>query len=99
MAFKDDYDFEYLVNEAENLVIDELEHQLSFDAAAGICKCQDCVLDMAAFALNTVKPYYRVSLLGSVYAQAMATSDEYSESIQQAVKKAIAKVSSNPSHG
>ena len=64
MGLKNSYDFEYLVNEAERLVFEELEQQLHDDT--DICKCQDCVLDMAAYALNHTAPNYRVSLLGKV---------------------------------
>src|SRR5208283_5596400 len=67
MPIPDTYDFDSLVNEAERMVLQELEDQLK--TAVGVCTCQECVLDMAAFALNNVKPAYRVSLMGSVYAR------------------------------
>lgn len=95
MAFADTYDFENLVNEAERMVIQELEAQLR--NAVGVCTCQDCVLDMAAFALNNVKPVYRVSLLGSVYARSGA-NPQYAQGITRAVKDAISRVKANPSH-
>ena len=95
MGFKDQYDFENLVNEAERLVFDELDKQLKdYD---NICKCQDCVMDMAAYALNHIKPYYRVSLMGTIYAHSI-DSTEYAQNVKKAVKEAIKKVSSNPSH-
>ena len=53
MALRDSYDFDSLVNEAERLVLEELQSGLP--GTPGICRCQDCVLDMAAFALNNVK--------------------------------------------
>jgi competence protein ComFB len=97
MAFLDDYDFELLKNEAENLVLGELEQQL--EAYTGeICKCNECVVDMAAIALNTVKPLYRFSILGSLYAAQAMTDDAYGESIRRAVGAAIEKVRQNPSH-
>ena len=71
MGIRDDYDFGVLVNEAERMVTDELERRLAELADPSICVCQDCVLDMAAFALNALKPVYRVSLLGTMYAHAM----------------------------
>ena len=74
MALRDSYDFDSLVNEAERLVLEELETRMAREA--DICRCQDCVLDMAAFALNNVKPAYRVSLMGSVYARS-ARLEEY----------------------
>ena len=95
MGLKDTYDFESLVNEAETLVLNELESQIS--GTPGICTCQDCILDMAAFALNKVKPTYRVSLMGSVYAKS-ADQTEYGKDIKRAVREAIQKVRANPSH-
>ena len=97
MAFLDDYDFEPLKNEAENLIIADLGRQLeSFPEP--ICCCNDCVLDMAAIALNMVKPLYRVSLLGSLYTATAMNEKAYATSIREAVFKAIEKVRKNPSH-
>jgi competence protein ComFB len=97
MPFKNDYDFDLLVNEAKRLVLDELQTQL--EAKTGqICVCEDCVLDMATFALNSVKPLYRVSLLGSLYAAHAMDEASYAESVRQAVAQAVERVSANPSH-
>lgn len=97
MALIDHNAFELLVNEAETLVLDELGKQL--DAYNGeICMCNDCLLDMAAIALNSVKPLYRVSLLGSIYASLAMDEESYAASIREAVTKAIDKVRKNPSH-
>lgn len=97
MGFKDQYDFEQLVNEAERLVIDELERQLNA-LSEPVCRCEDCVLDMATLALNAVKPLYRVSLLGSLYAAHAMDEASYAESLRNAVAAAIQKVRENPSH-
>ena len=97
MGLRDEYNFEYLVNEAERLVIDQLEKQLAEESARNICKCQDCILDMAALALNNVKPYYRVSLIGTLYAHSLDESD-YALEVAKAVRSAIKKISRNPSH-
>ncbi len=97
MGFREDYELDYLENEAESIVFSELEKQLSEDWAEDVCKCQDCVLDMAALALNTVQPFYRVSLLGKVYAGGLNNS-EYGEKVAKAVNDAIVKISVNPAH-
>ncbi len=97
MAIRDDYDFSILVNEAERMVTDELERQLVERKDPSICLCDECVIDMAAFALNTLKPIYRVSLLGTMYAHAMDGGD-YASQVKQAVGNAIDKVHANPSH-
>ncbi|AEF81682.1 late competence development ComFB family protein [Leadbettera azotonutricia] len=97
MAFIDDYDFDLLINEAEKLVLADLGRQLEAYPEA-ICKCNDCVVDMAAMALNSVKPLYRVSLLGTIYASRAMDEKAYATSIREAVFKAIEKVRKNPSH-
>jgi competence protein ComFB len=97
MAFTDTYDFELLKNEAEQMVLHELEKQL---AARGeeVCRCNECVVDMAAIALNTVKPLYRFSLLGTLYAAQAMNEQSYADSVQRAVAQAIERVRTNPSH-
>lgn len=95
--FIDDYNFEHLKNEAENLVIQELGRQLETNPVKE-CRCNDCVVDMAASALNSVKSLYRVSLLGTLYAATAMDEKTYATSIRQAVHKAIDKVRKNPSH-
>jgi competence protein ComFB len=97
MAFIDEYDFEHLKNEAENLILKDLGRQLE-NFPEPICKCNDCVLDMAAMALNTVKPLYRVSLLGKLYTEKAMEGSHYATSVREAVFNAIEKVRKNPSH-
>ena len=97
MALTDKYDFELLKNEAEQLVLNELELQLETQGP-DLCRCDECIMDMAAMALNAVKPLYRFSLLGTQYAAQAMNEQSYAESVQQAVSQAIARVSANPAH-
>jgi competence protein ComFB len=97
MAFMDQYDMELLTNSAEEIVKDELGRQLE-SYPKEICKCNDCVLDMAALALNEVKPLYRVSLMGTFYAEAAKNDETYRAGVRDAVSRAIKKVSDNPGH-
>ncbi|MDR3130581.1 MAG: late competence development ComFB family protein [Treponema sp.] len=98
MALTGKYNFELLKNEAEEMVFSELERQI--EAFEGeICTCNDCVVDMAAMALNKVKPCYRFSLLGTLYATQAVNEESYALSIREAVSNAIEKVRTNPSHG
>ncbi|MDA3940347.1 MAG: late competence development ComFB family protein [Spirochaetia bacterium] len=97
MGIRESYNFENLVNESERLVLEQMEVQLEMDDSKDICKCQDCVLDMTALALNTLKPHYRVSLIGTVYAQA-TLENLYSDEVKSAVSDAIKKIADNPSH-
>jgi competence protein ComFB len=91
------YDFENLVNEAEKLVIAELERQLA-SYTQQICRCNECVVDMAAHALNMVKPLYRVSLLGTLYASQAMSEESYAQGVRTAVAQAIEKIRKNPAH-
>ena len=97
MAIKDEYDFHLLANEAENLVLNELEMQLESEKGE-MCLCNECVVDIAAIALNNVKPLYRFSLLGAQWASAAMTEQAYADSIKKAVLQAIKKVKANPAH-
>ncbi|MDR2434869.1 MAG: late competence development ComFB family protein [Treponema sp.] len=97
MAFTDTYDFEFLKNEAEQMVLYELEKQLETQPAE-VCRCNECVVDMAAMALNSIKPLYRFSLLGTLYAVQAMNEQAYADSVQRAVAQAIEKVRTNPSH-
>ncbi len=111
MGLRDRYDFDSLVNEAEGLVLAELDAQLARlgardlrpSAAQGTgergapCACQECVLDMAAYALNRCRPSYRVSLMGS-FAARPGEDPAYAREVSRAVSEAIDKVKANPSH-
>ena len=95
MGIRERYDFHSLSNEAEELVVAEIERQIP--AHPALCTCSECILDVAAYALNMVRPRYRVSLLDSVYVQPEERK-EYLKEIRQAVLDGIIKVSTNPPH-
>lgn len=94
MALSDTYDLSDLTNQMEKFVFDELEHQLDRIADEDICKCNDCILDMACYALNNVTPRYRSSLIGSLYAK--VEDAEVSKQVRNEVTQAIQKISQNP---
>ena len=94
MALSEKYDLSDLTNQMEDFVFNELEHQLSTIADEDICKCNDCILDMACYALNNVSPRYRSSLMGSLYAK--VETDKVSKSVRSNVSEAIQKISQNP---
>lgn len=93
MALRDMYHLEELKNIAEDLVIDQMEIQLK-EKHPDLVITEDLVMDVAAFALNLVKPMYRVNLLGRMYAPVF--SELYHDEIVDAVEKAISKVVGNP---
>jgi len=94
MSLVDEYNFEELINEAEKLVIEELDRQLELPENSDVCRTEDCILDMAAFALNHVKPMYRATLLGRLYAHAV--DDGRKAEVERAVSEAILRVKENP---
>jgi competence protein ComFB len=49
-------------------------------------------------ALNTVKPLYRFSLLGTLYAAQAVNEEAYAGGLKEAVAQAIERVRENPSH-
>jgi competence protein ComFB len=97
MSFLEEYDFDLLKNEAEIMVVREIERQLS-TGHENMCRCNECIVDIAAISLNSVKPLYRFSLLGALYASQAMTEQSYADSIKQSVTQAIKKVKKNPAH-
>ncbi len=98
MDIEKHYDLSVLVNDSERLVLEELGRRLDTAREQGLCDCQDCVMDMAALALNSIRPLYHASLMGNFYAHARAEGD-YAAEVKSAVDEAVRKVKANPSHG
>jgi competence protein ComFB len=97
MAFSDIYQFDLLKNEAEIMVINEVERQVELEPEE-TCRCNECIVDIAAITLNNVKPLYRFSLLGTLYASLAINEKTYADSIKKEVTAAIKKVRANPAH-
>ena len=97
MALLDVHDLEFLENEAEQIVLNELERQLEY-LPEYVCTCRECVLDITALALNSIKPLYRVHLMGKIYTKMAVDERAYAESVRKAVLNAIEKVHENPFH-
>jgi competence protein ComFB len=95
VSLADRYHFDSLTNEAEALVIEEMSRQIP--RHRDLCRCEECILDVAAYALNKVRPRYRVSLLDTVFAEQQERS-AYLREVRRAVAEAILKVKTNPSH-
>jgi competence protein ComFB len=93
----DEYNFDNLLDEGRRLVIEELKSQLT-DLHHDVCVCNECVVDMAALALNQLPPRYRCSLMGSIYLSDDTSDPVYRKKLKDAVKTAIERVSRNPGH-
>ncbi len=64
-----------------------------------ICKCEQCKLDIAAIALNNLKPKYVVTEKeGYVFSKADSLKPQFSTDIITEITKAIEVVRDNPRH-
>ena len=101
MAFQDEYDTSRLVNVAELEVYTAIDRFLA--AEPGICRCQVCMLDLAALALNALPSAYRATtyapsppgVLGVMWDGEAA---ELSDLADRAVAEAAEKVRARPHH-
>ena len=91
MGLRDLYDFSLIENEAEKMVIDELEKQLPPEMHDDN---EEWIMDLATYALNHVKPAYSVTLLGKMYAHSLEEG-KYAAEITKAVSEAIKKIKRN----
>lgn len=65
---------------------------------AGICRCEQCIDDIMAKALNNVKPYYITTKKGEVYAEYSSLETQNHAEIITEVVKAIDFVSKHKNH-
>ncbi len=62
MKLNERYDLENMKNRAEEMVFEAIEKEIE-KGGGDTCTCEECVLDLAAYALNHVTPRYYTSLL------------------------------------
>jgi len=91
MALEEIYDFSQIRNQAERLVVEEIERQLTEEE---LQDNEEFVLDIATFALNHLRPIYSYTLLGKLYTDNLEES--YYHEVEKAVSNAILKIRGNP---
>ncbi len=64
-----------------------------------ICKCDECILDIKAMALNNLKPRYGVTQKGNIFIRVDESTNEANVKTISEIIKAIEKVSKNPHNG
>jgi competence protein ComFB len=64
-----------------------------------ICKCERCVLDIKALALNHLPPKYVVTDMGYVYTKVNELENQFKADIAVAVTNAMKIIRKNPRHG
>lgn len=84
-----------LVNVMESIVDEKLAEML---AGEDCCKCEKCLEDMKAIALNHLPAKYVSSRNGELFSKLDSTIRQNSADIMVAVSKAIDCVSAKPGH-
>ena len=95
MSFKEKYSVESLINENVEEVFKAIDKVLA--EGEGFCTCQDCMLDVAAIALNNLQPNYRVFLIRPVHRDSEIVY-KHLKKVEEAVRKAVAIVKKRPHH-
>lgn len=68
------------------------------DKKPGICRCEKCRADIAAYALNQLSPHYAASKLGEVLVKTGSLDRDMNVAILVALTEAMEKVGANPRH-
>ena len=84
-----------LVNVMEQIVEDRLMRMLEGE---NCCKCERCIDDMKAYALNRLPSKYVSSFSGELFSKLSSTMRQNTVDIDIAVASAIDCVSAKPSH-
>ncbi|MDE7400042.1 MAG: late competence development ComFB family protein [Oscillospiraceae bacterium] len=84
-----------LVNVMEKIVAEKLEIMLN---EHDCCKCERCIEDMKAMALNRLPAKYASTHNGELFSKLDSTARQNSVDINVAVANAIDCVSARPSH-
>lgn len=86
-------------NYAEVLVERTLDNLLKNNPEyANICRCDECLNDIKAKALNNIKPCYVTGKIGEVYSEFDMLEYQNSANIVMEVAKAIVHINANIKH-
>lgn len=85
-----------LYNYCEVLVLRVLDDILKDNT--DLCNCNKCKLDIAAIALNNLKPRYVVTEKGELYTKVDEMETQYIADIIKEITKAIEIVKQDPRH-
>lgn len=80
---------EMFVDQNLNSILDEIP---------GVCRCEQCVADIKAIVLNSMKPRYVSSSRGEIISKLSAFGQDNKVELLYVVKDAVDKVKSNPHH-
>lgn len=83
-------------NIMERIVWDNMEAVM--DHKPGMCRCETCKSDIAAYALNKLKPHYVATVKGSAITRAQFMDNQYYLDLIIILTEAVEKVSAHPRH-
>ncbi|SDY88990.1 late competence development ComFB family protein [Tindallia californiensis] len=63
-----------------------------------ICTCENCILDVKAYALNHLPPQYFVTEKGEVYTKAKDLTIQFETDVTSVLVQGIEKVKKHPRH-
>lgn len=85
----------------KNIVEQDVEKEMDkllAEMGSTVCTCENCRNDIAAFALNRLRPSYVRTEKGEFYHKINASSEQAKNEVYTAVMSAISVVSQNPNH-
>lgn len=85
-----------IINIVEDLIWQHMDEVIN--SKPGMCNCEVCRLDVAAYALNRIKPYYAVNSRGETIARAQFLNTQLSLDIIIVLTEAVNVVYANPRH-
>jgi len=87
-----------LNNLTEEVVLEMLGNMLQREEFDDICKDEDCLLDMATYALNRLPAKYVATSKGEVFSKTEELEQQHSVDVLSVVTRAIKVVSENEHH-
>lgn len=77
-----------------------VEHVLPnlLNAFPNFCRCEHCMMDIKAIALNKLKPHYIVTDKGEMFTKVQEMNIQFEADVMKALIDAIAIVGSSPRH-
>ena len=87
-----------LNNITEEVVLEMLDKMLKREEFKDVCKDEDCLLDMASYALNRLPAKYVASSKGEVFSKTEELEQQHSVDVISVVTRAIKVVSENEHH-
>lgn len=83
-------------NIVEKVVWDNLDTVM--DLKPGMCRCETCKSDIAAYALNKLKPHYVATVKGSAITRAQFMENQYYLDMIIVLTEAVEQISVHPRH-